>query len=71
MRAKWLVRDPGKSVRGLQYRSSFLSSLLIGSLRSLTSYSAYLGYRVYYGRLGCGLYCYIANRIEALKTTPG
>ena len=28
----------------LQYRSSFLSSLLIGSLRSLTSYSAYLGY---------------------------
>ena len=28
----------------IQYRSSFLSSLLIGSLRSLTSYSAYLGY---------------------------
>ena len=33
--------------------ASFQSSLLIGSLRSLTSYSAYLGYN-YYGRLGCG-----------------
>ena len=55
----------------LQYRSRFLSSLLIGSLRSLTSYSAYLGYIMGITLLTCTWSCllhFAPNKASTLAT---